>query len=72
MRANHGSSDLDLKFVFFAGCEPPRRRTSFDTVKTRIQCAPPGTYSGAFDVLFKIVRHEVKSAPRSEDYKEYE
>ncbi|KAF5355935.1 hypothetical protein D9756_004135 [Leucocoprinus leucothites] len=31
---------------------------SFDTVKTRMQCSPPGTYRGALDVLSKIVRNE--------------
>ncbi|KAK2461981.1 hypothetical protein APHAL10511_006444 [Amanita phalloides] len=30
----------------------------FDTVKTRMQCSPPGTYRGAVDVLAKIVRNE--------------
>ncbi|KAF9455111.1 mitochondrial carrier [Macrolepiota fuliginosa MF-IS2] len=30
----------------------------FDTVKTRMQCSPPGTYRGAIDVLTKIVRNE--------------
>ncbi|KAF9040536.1 mitochondrial carrier [Panaeolus papilionaceus] len=30
----------------------------FDTVKTRMQCAPSGTYRGAIDVLTKIVRNE--------------
>lgn len=30
----------------------------FDTIKTRLQCSPPGTYRGAFDVLTKIVRTE--------------
>ncbi|TCD69900.1 hypothetical protein EIP91_005724 [Steccherinum ochraceum] len=27
---------------------------SFDTVKTRLQCSPPGTYRGAIDCLVKI------------------
>lgn len=30
----------------------------FDTVKTRMQCSPPGTYGGAVDVLRKIIRKE--------------
>ncbi|KAF9015082.1 mitochondrial carrier [Cyathus striatus] len=30
----------------------------FDTIKTRLQCSPPGTYSGAIDVLRKVVRNE--------------
>lgn len=30
----------------------------FDTVKTRMQCTPPGTYRGAFDVLTKVVKNE--------------
>ncbi|KAH8099412.1 mitochondrial carrier [Cristinia sonorae] len=30
----------------------------FDTIKTRLQCAPPGTYSGAIDCFVKIVRKE--------------
>ncbi|KAF5366970.1 hypothetical protein D9758_003903 [Tetrapyrgos nigripes] len=30
----------------------------FDTIKTRLQCSPPGTYRGAFDVFSKIVRNE--------------
>ncbi|CAA7258662.1 unnamed protein product [Cyclocybe aegerita] len=30
----------------------------FDTIKTRMQCSPPGTYRSAFDVLSKIVRNE--------------
>lgn len=34
-------------------------RTRFDTIKTRMQCAPPGTYRGALDILLKIMRHEV-------------
>jgi solute carrier family 25 (mitochondrial carnitine/acylcarnitine transporter), member 20/29 len=31
----------------------------FDTVKTRLQCSPPGTYRGAIDCLVKTVRNEV-------------
>ncbi|PFH50803.1 hypothetical protein AMATHDRAFT_144159 [Amanita thiersii Skay4041] len=34
--------------------QPPR----FDTIKTRLQCSPHGTYRGALDVLAKIVRNE--------------
>ncbi|KAF8078725.1 mitochondrial carrier [Lyophyllum atratum] len=30
----------------------------FDTIKTRLQCSPPGTYRGARDVLTKIIRNE--------------
>ncbi|TDL28523.1 mitochondrial carrier [Rickenella mellea] len=30
----------------------------FDTIKTRLQCSPPGTYSGAIDCLMKTVRNE--------------
>ncbi|KAF8905501.1 mitochondrial carrier domain-containing protein [Gymnopilus junonius] len=30
----------------------------FDTVKTRMQCAPKGTYHGALDVLLKIIKNE--------------
>ncbi|KAF8632552.1 hypothetical protein AX15_001766 [Amanita polypyramis BW_CC] len=30
----------------------------FDTVKTRMQCSPPGTYRNAIDVLAKLVRNE--------------
>ncbi|KZT44551.1 mitochondrial carrier [Sistotremastrum suecicum HHB10207 ss-3] len=30
----------------------------FDTIKTRLQCAPPGTYKGAIDCLVKTVRNE--------------
>ncbi|KAF8739318.1 hypothetical protein AX14_010094 [Amanita brunnescens Koide BX004] len=30
----------------------------FDTVKTRMQCSPPGTHRGAIDVLAKIVKNE--------------
>lgn len=30
----------------------------FDTVKTRMQCSPPGTYHGAMDVLTRTVRNE--------------
>jgi len=30
----------------------------FDTIKTRLQCTPSGTYSGATDVLRKLVRNE--------------
>ncbi|KAM5531708.1 hypothetical protein V8D89_014628 [Ganoderma adspersum] len=30
----------------------------FDTVKTRMQCSPPGTYKGAMDCFLKIVRDE--------------
>lgn len=30
----------------------------FDTIKTRLQCSPPGTYRGAFDVLTKVIRTE--------------
>ncbi|KAI0375111.1 mitochondrial carrier [Pilatotrama ljubarskyi] len=32
--------------------------TSFDTIKTRLQCSPPGTYRGAIDCLLKTVRNE--------------
>lgn len=37
-----------------------RKVTRFDIVKTRMQCSPPGTYRGAFDVFTKIVRNEVR------------
>ncbi|KAI0082268.1 mitochondrial carrier [Panus rudis PR-1116 ss-1] len=30
----------------------------FDTIKTRLQCTPPGTYRGTVDCLVKIVRNE--------------
>ncbi|EJD55544.1 mitochondrial carrier, partial [Auricularia subglabra TFB-10046 SS5] len=30
----------------------------FDTVKTRLQCSPPGTYKGAIDCLVRTVRNE--------------
>lgn len=30
----------------------------FDTVKTRLQCSPPGTYRGVIDCLVRIVRNE--------------
>ncbi|KAI1788777.1 mitochondrial carrier [Ganoderma leucocontextum] len=30
----------------------------FDTIKTRMQCSPPGTYKGAVDCFLKIVRNE--------------
>ncbi|KAF8344343.1 mitochondrial carrier [Cantharellus anzutake] len=30
----------------------------FDTIKTRLQCAAPGTYAGAIDCLVKTVRNE--------------
>jgi len=30
----------------------------FDTVKTRVQCAPPGLYKGPWDCLVKTVRNE--------------
>jgi len=30
----------------------------FDTIKTRLQCSPPGTYAGAIDCLVKTVRNE--------------
>ncbi|KAG8902748.1 hypothetical protein FRB99_004173 [Tulasnella sp. 403] len=30
----------------------------FDTVKTRLQCSPPGMYTGALDCLMKTVRNE--------------
>ncbi|TEB35174.1 mitochondrial carrier [Coprinellus micaceus] len=30
----------------------------FDTIKTRMQCSPPGTYRGAIDVFSKIIRNE--------------
>ncbi|KZT61312.1 mitochondrial carrier [Calocera cornea HHB12733] len=30
----------------------------FDTVKTRLQCAPPGVYTGPWDCLVKTVRNE--------------
>jgi len=34
----------------------------FDTVKTRMQCAAPGVYHGALDVLVKTIRKEVRMA----------
>lgn len=37
----------------------PITQARFDTVKTRMQCSPPGTYGGAVDVLRKIIRKEV-------------
>ncbi|EIM92606.1 mitochondrial carrier [Stereum hirsutum FP-91666 SS1] len=30
----------------------------FDTIKTRLQCSPPGVYKGAIDCLVKTVRNE--------------
>ncbi|KLO13980.1 mitochondrial carrier [Schizopora paradoxa] len=30
----------------------------FDTIKTRLQCSPPGTYKGAIDCLKQTVRNE--------------
>ncbi|KAL0951295.1 hypothetical protein HGRIS_008005 [Hohenbuehelia grisea] len=30
----------------------------FDTIKTRLQCSPPGTYRNAFDALGKLLRNE--------------
>jgi len=30
----------------------------FDTVKTRMQCSPPGTYRGALDVVAKVIKNE--------------
>ncbi|KAI0801153.1 mitochondrial carrier [Fomes fomentarius] len=30
----------------------------FDTIKTRLQCSPPGTYKGAVDCLMRTVRNE--------------
>jgi solute carrier family 25 carnitine/acylcarnitine transporter 20/29 len=30
----------------------------FDTVKTRLQCSPAGTYHGALDILRKLLRNE--------------
>ncbi|KAI0698417.1 mitochondrial carrier [Cerioporus squamosus] len=30
----------------------------FDTIKTRLQCSPPGTYKGAVDCLLQTVRKE--------------
>ncbi|KAH9837172.1 mitochondrial carrier [Rhodofomes roseus] len=30
----------------------------FDTIKTRLQCSPPGTYRGAVDCMLRIVRNE--------------
>ncbi|KAL1951382.1 hypothetical protein VTO73DRAFT_531 [Trametes versicolor] len=30
----------------------------FDTIKTRLQCSPPGTYKGAVDCLLRTVRNE--------------
>ncbi|KAI9065837.1 mitochondrial carrier [Trametes sanguinea] len=30
----------------------------FDTIKTRLQCSPPGTYKNAVDCLLKTVRNE--------------
>ncbi|KIO20454.1 hypothetical protein M407DRAFT_220651 [Tulasnella calospora MUT 4182] len=35
----------------------------FDTIKTRLQCSPPGTYVGALDCLMKTVRNEGASPP---------
>ncbi|PSS37608.1 hypothetical protein PHLCEN_2v535 [Hermanssonia centrifuga] len=37
--------------------------SSFDTVKTRMQCSPPGTYRGAIHCLSQIVRNEVCQPP---------
>ncbi|CAK9787390.1 mitochondrial carrier protein [Cutaneotrichosporon oleaginosum] len=34
----------------------------FDTIKTRLQCAPPGTFNGAWDCLVKTV---TKEGPRA-------
>ncbi|KZT72800.1 mitochondrial carrier [Daedalea quercina L-15889] len=30
----------------------------FDTIKTRLQCSPPGTYKGAVECMLRIVRNE--------------
>ncbi|KAF8530038.1 mitochondrial carrier [Hysterangium stoloniferum] len=32
--------------------------SSFDTIKTRLQCAPPGTYAGALDCLRQTIKNE--------------
>ncbi|KAI0651963.1 mitochondrial carrier [Trametes meyenii] len=47
-------------FVSLLGCRGARRHipTRFDTIKTRLQCSPPGTYKGAVDCLLKTVRNE--------------
>ena len=34
------------------------RLRRFDTVKTRLQCSPAGTYKGAIDCLLRTVRNE--------------
>ena len=39
----------------------PCPNNRFDTIKTRLQCSPPGTYRGAIDCLLKTVRNEVES-----------
>lgn len=37
----------------------------FDTIKTRMQCSPPGAYRGAMDVFTTIIRNEVRLVNRS-------
>ncbi|KAF8515173.1 mitochondrial carrier [Gautieria morchelliformis] len=36
----------------------PRFISMFDTIKTRLQCSPPGTYTGALDCLKQTVKNE--------------
>ncbi|PCH33733.1 mitochondrial carrier [Wolfiporia cocos MD-104 SS10] len=35
-----------------------QREDEFDTIKTRLQCSPPGTYRNAIDCLLRTVRNE--------------
>ncbi|KAL5495308.1 hypothetical protein ACEPAI_771 [Sanghuangporus weigelae] len=57
------SNDGHLRFIgVVAGMGSGLTKVSvgqgFDTVKTRLQCSPPGLYNGALDCLTKIVRNE--------------
>lgn len=59
--ANSGSGTVQLK-GFAAGTASGMTKLivghPFDTIKLRMQCSPPGTYSGAMDCLRRTIAHE--------------
>lgn len=50
----------ELEFVNESASALLNTIRSFDTVKTRLQCAAPGAYKGPWDCFLKTVRNEVR------------
>ncbi|KAF9505802.1 hypothetical protein BS47DRAFT_1431677 [Hydnum rufescens UP504] len=59
MASQDSGQNYNVRLVgAIAGMGSGQSMDTFDTVKARIQCAPPGTYKGAWDCLMMTVRNE--------------